>query len=431
MKLNKILLSTALLSSLSFGIDYQFNYFGNISLTQIDKDGYKVRSTQGYDIENDHLDFRQYSKLGGQVLLFGDDYLLRTQATVRRNRDKYEAELTWLNAQYNLTNDFSIRVGRMQMPMFLNSDTLDIDYIHTWAKPPVELYALIPVKYYDGAEIHYQTNIGDTYLKFEVPVYGEFGTDLNTKGISTNDVEYFSVEYFRGIKSIIEYNDFRVSGSYYKLKSNMTIGNDIIDTAMATLNAYGVANNIPNLGNMVLSDVQEQFSWNNADTSVYSLGFDYYDGDYLFKSEYSNVTLNSIMPDMQGFYALAGFRYKQFTPYVSFAQHKNEEEHYKVKTLIDPTNGLFQAQLTQLQSQLESLLYMLNYSQKTTSIGLRYDYDKGIALKFQLDRITTQNYGNINTLIPMEYERLGFTGHKVGVEDKPLYQATVSLSFAF
>jgi hypothetical protein len=449
MKLNKIILSSIIASTFSFAIDYQFNYFGNLSLTQVNKDGYMIRSVQGYDLEHDHLDFRQYSKLGGQLLFFGDNYLFRTQAVVKRGEEKYDTELTWLNAQYNFTDNLSIRAGRMQMPMFLNSDTLDIDYIHTWAKPPVEMYGLVPITYYDGAEIHYQTNINDTYLKFEVPLYGKTDTKLNTNSIIGTNAK-LDVTKFKGIKAIAEYENLTFKTSYYNMKTelpfdisgNLDVESNLNPLLLAILHANNLT--IYDLAqNNSLQTALNKLSWNKTKTTILSLGLAYDDGDYIFSTEYSKSRFQeSVMPNMEGLYAIAGFRYNKFTPYISFAQHKNKESHFKINTIqaselintYDPTQTTYnqvQSAFDYAQDVLENYIYLVNYSQNTTSLGIRYDYDIGIALKFQLDKTTTKSYGVVHKELMTNYERLGFTGRKLGVEDKPIYQATMSISFAF
>lgn len=76
---------------------------------------------------------------------------------------------------------------------------------------------------------------------------------------------------------------------------------------------------------------------------------------------------------------------------------------------------------------------MTNYTQKTKSIGLRYDIKPGLAFKTQIDKIETKNYGTISNTTKTQsgYERRGILARFVGVADEPVYVYSVGISFAF
>jgi hypothetical protein len=62
------------------------------------------------------------------------------------------------------------------------------------------------------------------------------------------------------------------------------------------------------------------------------------------------------------------------------------------------------------------------------TLGARYEIKMGVALKIQLDRITTTDYGNDYNSIT---DREGYTSRYANTQQKPIYQLTCGVSFAF
>lgn len=383
---------------------YHINYFGNLSINSLDKDGYTYRNYQMDDIDND-LSWTSYSKVGTQLSIYKDDFDFIFQGTARSYDDEVQTDVTWLNIKYYL-GDFSFRAGRMQIPLFLNSNSLDVDYVHLWAKAPIEVYGIFPAKSYDGFEILYQKDFNNIYFDLQVTPFGSLKEDVSILD-SFGEVEV-ELDEIRNIVLNIEWNNFIIKSSYTEGKLTIPLDGTGLDTLTQTLNYYG------------FSDLAEKYSFENKKLKFYAFGIDYTYKKYIFNSEVVKMDSNSFFPNMLSYYVLAGYQWDRITPYIMYAENKNDESHYSVDEL---------SSLSSLQIGLEQQLYEMNSSQKTISIGFRYDYKKGIAFKTQLDRITTTDYGD--STLSGEYERLGFLAREKGIEDEPVYMGTVSVSFAF
>jgi hypothetical protein len=416
MRLSRVLLIFLLSFCTTYAsdIEYYNNYFGSLYFSSLDKGGYVARAYKSEYITNE-LDIRQML-FGAQSVVFIDDFELRAQATARKNDNSLTPYITWLNAKYNINNNLAIRVGRMQVPIFLNSNSIDISYVHTWAKEPMEIYSMVPTTYYDAVELMYSKDFGRYYVESLVTLYGEAVEDMFIKGLEEDTTEELIYDSLYGMTLSVERGYFAYKGAFYKTKISLNT-----DKSLKTL--YEA---IKTLGYESLID--EKYRLVNKDAYFGSLGIEYDDGEYIFKSELSIQKVGKLLPDMMGYYLSLGYRYGKFTPYISFSEHKNNEDYYYENSLISPYPNA-QPLYDMVADQIEQALYLSNYSQKSLSIGLRYDYIDGIAFKAQLDRITTTEYGVENTT--SEYARVGYLFREQGVEKEPVYQFTFGVSFAF
>jgi hypothetical protein len=57
----------------------------------------------------------------------------------------YSPHVEWANVKYQVTSDFSIRVGRTSLPIFMETDSREIGYANPWVRPPLEVYSLSPL----------------------------------------------------------------------------------------------------------------------------------------------------------------------------------------------------------------------------------------------------------------------------------------------
>src|ERR1700683_742549 len=63
----------------------------------------------------------------------------------------FTPHVEWANLKYQFTPDFSVRIGRVELPTFLFSDTRKVGYTYPWVRPPIEVYTLLPITAGDRA----------------------------------------------------------------------------------------------------------------------------------------------------------------------------------------------------------------------------------------------------------------------------------------
>jgi len=74
--------------------------------------------------------------------------------------------IAWAYLKIDPLNNLSIKVGKIEMPVFMISDSRDIGYANTWVRPPNEVYALSLNEELKGGEIAYTLPVGPTHVTF-------------------------------------------------------------------------------------------------------------------------------------------------------------------------------------------------------------------------------------------------------------------------
>lgn len=121
------------------------------------------------------------SNLGLQADYRVNDWLSLTgQGLVSKDgADDYGAELSWAFAKVKLSDQWSVRVGRVGLPVFMISDYRFVGYANTMLRPAQEVYNQIPVSHLDGGDVTWQQSYGDTTVSASFSV-GRNKTDLGT-----------------------------------------------------------------------------------------------------------------------------------------------------------------------------------------------------------------------------------------------------------
>lgn len=329
---------------------------------------------------------------------------------MRKNNDDYEAELTWLNLKYTINDNFSIRAGRIQTKVLLHSESFDIDYLQLWAKAPSEVYRLMPIRAYEGVELNYDKTFDDYSMNLSIVTLGRYDDTLNSNKESEFDI---SIKDSYSATLRVENDTFTYKASYSR--SKVYIQDDSTTDAIVNgLRAYG--NNM------------DRFTYENTDVEVFSLCFGYRNNNFILDTEIVRSENKSLLPSSTGAYMLLGYEIDKFIPFIMYAQNKNDKSFYDTSSIRTPD-----ATSTALKRGLDDILYLNNYSQATATMGMRYNIQTGMALKFQLDRITSTNYGSISnsTVQSTGYEKVGILSRDAGTQDKAIYACTVSLSFAY
>ena len=411
MKINKFFLLLFITVSLNAEDTFnpKFNYFGNLSASQLNSEGYDLNDYSHNSVDNE-LSFSPYSKVGAQVSMYANDFTFTAQGLVRKTHDSYEAELTWLNVKYDISDNYAVRIGRIQTKVLLHSESLDIDNLQLWAKAPVEVYRLMPIRTYEGLELTYDDNFDDYHFNVSLVGLASYSDTIN----GSKDTETrIDVDGSHSLTLTLENDTFTYKASYSRSKA------DIEDDA----STIAVVNGLRAYGNDM-----ERFTYDDRTFKVYSLGFQYRNEGFRVDTEVVHSDSDGFFPSSTGAYMMLGYKINAFTPYIIYAENRNDENYYDTSSIqtVDATS-------TALKRGLNDILYLNNYSQETASIGARYDIQTGMALNFQVDRITSTNYGSISssTVQSTGYEKVGVLSRDAGTADKAIYAFTFSLNFAY
>ena len=93
---------------------------------------------------------------------------------VGRGEDDWEPQVEWAYLSHRPTNNLQIRAGKMRIPFFMYSDSLEVGYAQPWARPPQSVYGPIAVTSYVGADASYNLNFDNSLLAKVLELHGHF-----------------------------------------------------------------------------------------------------------------------------------------------------------------------------------------------------------------------------------------------------------------
>jgi hypothetical protein len=245
----------------------------------------------------------------------------------------YHPEVEWFNMKYAFTPNVYMRVGRIALPTFMDSETRDVGYSYVWVNPPVDLYHQLIIPNSDGLDVVYRSEIGEVVNSIKA-IYGQNTTERPTNISDSKDM--------LGIFDTVEYGPATFHLSYQQRRSS------------TRSDRTGV--NGP---------------WiRNSDLSV---GASYDPGGWFVMSEWmqrrSTTKINAM-------YVSGGYRIDKFTPYLLYSQN---------------SPGSF---ISSLPAPSAAAVERANRSQSTTGLGLRWDFMRNYDFKLQYDQVKLSDTSN-------------------------------------
>jgi hypothetical protein len=302
------------------------------------------------------------------------------QVIAQQNYDgTYRPHVEWANIKYQFTPDLSARIGRVELPTFLFSDTRKVGYTYPWVRPPVEVYSLLPISASDGAGFSYRANLGDltnttqsSYVQSNTQQPNNRGTAIARDSFNiSNTTEYASLT-------------FRVS--YQHALLSITSLDGFLDT-FKMFGPQGVA-------------IFNRYNSDNKPVVTEVIGASYEPGRWFVISEWAHARLNSFLGEDTAWYASGGYRAGQFTPYLTYAHESAASNSDPGLTLtgLPPAAAGFAAGLN---ARLNAILQAIP-TQRTVSLGARWDFAKNIDLKVQFDhtRLGADSDGTLINIQP-------------------------------
>ncbi len=110
------------------------------------------------------------SRLGLQgVVTFDPQFSLTAQALmIRRLAKDFDVGLEWFYGQYTPIPEVNLRIGRVMIPAFLLSDSLNVGYAQPWMRAPGEVYAQMLTNTLDGVQISGRKSFGSLVLNAQI-----------------------------------------------------------------------------------------------------------------------------------------------------------------------------------------------------------------------------------------------------------------------
>jgi hypothetical protein len=323
------------------------------------------------------------SNLGLQADVTINNWLSVTgQGLVRKDaEDDFGAEATLAFAKAKVTDELSIRAGRMGVPVFMISEYRNVGYLNTFVRPPQEMYSQVPMNNIDGIDATWQHAFGDTSVTAQISA-GRSKADL--AGGLTVKMKSLLV-----LNLIAEYGPFTARVGRADGKLTVT-GSATLDSLLTSLRTAGTGYRLP-----ALNDLADQLVANEKKASFTSAGLGMDWNNIIGQAEYAKRKTHSYINDTTSWYVMGGYRIGKFLPY--YTHGKVSIDHAPTYAGATSCPAGYPVACTPTLRALTAGAATLRSSgvsqgeQSTDSVGLRWDLYSAAALKFQVDRIKPKN----------------------------------------
>lgn len=242
--------------------------------------------------------------------------------------DSFELEAKWLYIDYYLGNDFTLRAGLFQFPIFKSAETGTIGYTMTWSETPMESYGANGYEDFTGIELLKKYFFKD----FEFLIQLSYGVSKNDlPNVASGNTIEGETDSLVGITLKTTYDWINFNIGYLQATSELTDSPTQTDEVDFYMYAFE----------------------GQADLENFSL-----------KAGYIYVNVSDAFPNELRYYSSLEYSYKNFTPYAYYSR-----ENYELK---DSEYG-------------PGISFTERYSEKY-SIGTRYDYNQNVAFKLSFQK---------------------------------------------
>lgn len=295
----------------------------------------------------------------------------------------------WANIQYKITPDFSVRAGRIAVPVFLAADYRKVGYSIPWVRTPLEVYTSAPLTRSDGIDGSYRFHIGDITHTVQAFV-GETKDNITGNG-------NYQIKNLWGITNTTEVDALTARLTYLQGNIKVNLAQDLF----AGLRQFGPQG-------AALADKYES----NFETARFlGVGANYDPGKWFVTGEWARLQTSAYIGTNRAWYVSGGYRFGALTPYMTYASTKSLSNTSDPGIDLTQVPGPYVPMAARLNAGLNMLLASAP-SQQTVSVGGRWDFANNIALKVQLDQVKPTP-GSAGTFINSQPEF--FSGHTINV----------------
>lgn len=319
------------------------------------------------------------SLLGLQAnLALGDNTEAVLQGVTRYRYDgSWRPELTWAFVRHDFRPDFTVRVGRMGTEFFMQADSRNVGYANLTLRPSPDYFGPIVVSYFDGIDASLTGDTSRGLLRAKVfagraaektPFVKPFTWDLSGSRMAGGYLDYLSGPW-----------QFRISRSLIRFKHQQPV------------NAAATQAGIP----FDLLAAAPELSITGRHAIYDSLGVVYDEGRLQVQAQLSSIRYDSaVYEDTRAAYVVAGYRIGQFTPFVGYA--RTHSDPARLRTPLPAP----------MAEAVRGFIAATHADQATVTLGTRWDFQRDMALKAQLDMV----HGNRDSRFPMRDAQPGWDG---------------------
>ncbi len=308
---------------------------------------------------SDRVDLGSDTLLGLQgSLKLGDSGDLTVQLLSRENtRGNYDPRIAWAFWRYDVSPALSIRLGRLRVPFFMLSDSLNVNYANPWVRPPEEVYSLNPFSELDGIDLLLRLPAGRLELELQ-PYFGAGRIKLINGGTAE----------LRDVRGL----NLALIGERFSVHLGHGSGRLAVDWGDPGFRALSTA--LRDAGGDLVT-LAERLAGRKGQASFSSAGFQWDNGRQLLIGEIVRRRADRYVNSAHAWYLTAGQRIGAFTPYVGYARQR-QDRPVAHATIAHPG----------LAAGFEAFNVSRNDAQRSITLGTRWDFARNAALKAELSR---------------------------------------------
>jgi hypothetical protein len=321
---------------------------------------------------------------------------------VGRAGNDFDPELRMAFVRQEIGETGAVRVGRLRNPMYFDSDVGEIGYAYQMARPPLPIYGIVnSVPTIDGMDAQWHHTLGGASLL----VQGYLGQyDYQHRFYNLNPVQAADAKLrdIGGVALSVALPTVKFRASHTRVGS-YTLRSDQVSQLNAGLGQLSGALNMMAANPMLPPGMaqalgqqagQIQGLTNPFDnrTSYTSLGFDARLGSWQLQGEGTLFDAHSrIVGKYLGYQVTLSRPVGDWSPYVTYARQRRVGARLDSASTFAATgmNPALDAGMAQMQTAMQGAAAFADLSMAAVSLGVRYDFREGMALKVQWDRITT------------------------------------------
>ena len=360
---------------------FAFSGFGSVGAVQTNTDNGTF--TTGFQLNGatKTIDMNPDTKFGAQMDVKFNDVLSATVQLLSKENSvgSYSPDVEWAFGKIKLGGGFDLRLGRIGAPFFMTSDFRNVGYTNVSVRTPTDVYQLVPIRSFDGGDILYETNVGDTTLHGQIWA-GK--SSVRVGQIPPDGDEDIVLHNISGINLSAENGPLTIRYGIMKAR----LGSE--GTGLAGFNGLlaglqTLSTKSPYLSS--LGTIGSDLSVNAKLVTFQGVGVVFDSGNWVLNSEYvKRISSSDYTPTINAWYATLGYRVSTLTPYVSFSGRSNVNPvGYAM-----PAAGYPAALAPKVAALVAGANGAVNETTETTSaLGVRWDAGKNYDIKAEFQKV--------------------------------------------
>lgn len=357
-----------------------FLTFGGSWITQDDRS--LVGGSGGLDDYLDEFSLKWPSTLGAHTIITYKDLSFVSQV-VTMGRQDWNVDVEWAYLSYNLTDNLSVRAGRMIDPYLMLSQIRHVGLAYPWPLPLFDLYGLAgQVK---GVDFVYKTPLYDWDIVFN-PYYLE---DANENKPQYQKQGGFQLSLLKD--DTIEF--------WFTLHQNRFNTDQVIDYFDNVLAPYFLSVGYPqNIVDDAINELKsEEYFYEDYKFNRWAVGWRYEDNDIYFMGHLSKHMPQRYQLDMLVWYVVLGYNFTpKLMPYIEYGYSKQTGDWTPYRATL--SGGYGESLQDSLNANQDFTNEYARLHLEVSAIGVRYAMEPGTDLKVEWRRFNPRN-GTSNFII--------------------------------